>query len=163
MRIVTPDDASDPGLPPVTRQSLAISNLSRVQANPARGNIPASDIFGPEPEHGWCFYFQKADLARQVGDWERVAALGDEAQAHDFNMTNTQSNTPQEWIPFIEGYAHVGRWKDAQEISQLVLAANPKMDARVCDAWKALQKIIPEVKQQQEVQNMLSGVKCTLQ
>ena len=36
-------------------------------------------IYNPEPGHGWCYYFEQADLARQMGDWERVVKLGDEA------------------------------------------------------------------------------------
>ena len=31
----------------------------------------------PEPSHGWCYYFERADLARQMGDWEKVAELGE--------------------------------------------------------------------------------------
>lgn len=28
--------------------------------------MPAA--YGAEPAHGWCYYFEKADLARQLGD-----------------------------------------------------------------------------------------------
>jgi len=33
--------------------------------------------------HGWCYYYQKANLARQQGDWEQVIALGREAEKMD--------------------------------------------------------------------------------
>ncbi len=34
-------------------------------------------VYGPEPEHGFCYYYQKADLARQFGAWDKVAEFGD--------------------------------------------------------------------------------------
>ncbi len=36
-------------------------------------------IYGPEPAHNWCYYFERADLARQIGDWTQVTNLGDKA------------------------------------------------------------------------------------
>ena len=72
---------------------------------------PPESIFGNEPERGWCNYFQEADLAAQRGDWERVAALGDEAIALSFSPEDRV-----EWLPFLKGYAITG---DAQSLKQL--------------------------------------------
>jgi hypothetical protein len=69
-------------------------------------------IYGPEPAHGWCYYFQKADLARQLGDWETVARLGDVAFSLD-----DYPNDPIERFVFIEGYAHTTDWEKAVELS----------------------------------------------
>ena len=51
-------------------------NLILVNADP-----PAQPpyLLGPEPEHDWCYYFEKAELARQQADWQQVAMLGDQA------------------------------------------------------------------------------------
>ena len=70
------------------------------------------EIYGPEPTHGWCYYFQKADLARQMGDWETVTRLGDAAFALD-----DYPNDPIERFVFIEGYAHTADWEKAVELS----------------------------------------------
>ncbi len=35
------------------------------------------DIFGPEPAHGWCYYYEKAALASQMGDWDLAILLGE--------------------------------------------------------------------------------------
>ena len=51
------------------------------------------EIYGPEPAHGWCYYFEQAELAAQDGDWVRVAALGDKA----FSL-NHYPNDPVETI-----------------------------------------------------------------
>ena len=69
-------------------------------------------IYDPEPAHGWCYYFEKADLARQLKDWDQVVQLGDQAFALD-----DYPNDPVERFAFIDGYAHAGEWEKARELS----------------------------------------------
>lgn len=80
------------------------------------------EVYAPEPGHAnaWCYYFEKADLARQFGDWEEVVSIAETALKLD-----EQSHDPLELFVFIEGYAHVGKWqraielsRDAQEVSE---------------------------------------------
>ena len=40
---------------------------------------PPSVVFGEEPAHSWCYYYQKADLARQRRDWDQIPVLLKEA------------------------------------------------------------------------------------
>lgn len=138
LRVLTPEDIHDPELTPLMAQALTISDLSRILPEAKAGRAPSEDIFGPEPEHGWCYYFQKADLARQLKDWQQVAALGDQVQAAGYNLLNSQSNTPQEWVVFLEGYAHTGRWQDSADLSRAILEKDPRMAARLCDVWASL-------------------------
>ena len=80
-------------------------------------NVDSSQMpvgYGAEPAHGWCYYFEKADLARQMGDWKTVTQLGDAAFALD-----DYPNDPIERFVFIEGYAHSAEWKKAVELSKL--------------------------------------------
>jgi hypothetical protein len=60
-------------------------------------------MFGPEPAHRWCYYFEKADLALQTGDWESVAALGKQASAAGLHPEDWV-----EWTPFLQAYAYLG-------------------------------------------------------
>lgn len=69
-------------------------------------------IYGPEPAHGWCYYFEQGELAAQEGDWARVAALGDKA----FSL-NDYPNDPVERFVFVEGYAQQGNWARANELA----------------------------------------------
>jgi hypothetical protein len=69
-------------------------------------------VYGPEPAHGWCYFFAKAELARQMGDWETVTHLGDDA----FELDD-YPNDPVERFVYIEGYAHAGDWEKAVEYS----------------------------------------------
>ena len=61
---------------------------------------PPTIIFGPEPEHGWCYYYQKADLARQRGNWQEVLRLADEVTDKGLKPSDLI-----EWMPFLQAYA----------------------------------------------------------
>ena len=92
------------------REASALSNPAQILTSSV-ASMPA--IYHPEPEHGWCYYFEKADLARQLGDWEEVVKLGDTA----FKLDD-HPNNPVERFVFIEGYAHVGDWDRAVKLSR---------------------------------------------
>ena len=74
-------DADNPNLPKPVDRAYYLSNLSLVDSSVSHAALPES-IFGEEPLAGWCTYFEKADLARQNGDWQQVAELADKALAH---------------------------------------------------------------------------------
>lgn len=96
------------------------SNLDCIVTNPTVDAKPPCDIFGPEPAHDWTYHFQKADLARQQGLWSEVAQKGDEARHAKLAPSDTT-----EWLPFVEGYARVGRLKDAGELAIRILESGP--------------------------------------
>jgi hypothetical protein len=103
--LLDPEIDTDNRLIPDTslmRESAALSSSSWIFSDHT-AHIP--EIYNPEPIHGWCYYFEQADLARQMRDWERVVELGDEA----FSLTD-YPNDPVERFVFIEGYAHLGNW-----------------------------------------------------
>jgi len=64
-------------------------------------HIPPAIPFGVEPAHNWCFYYQKAALARQMGDWDEVTRLGDEARS-----LGLSAGDPIEWMPFLQAAVH---------------------------------------------------------
>jgi hypothetical protein len=72
---------------------------------------PPRSIFGAELAHGWCYTYQLASLDRQQGDWAEIARLGDQAIAAGLEPLDKS-----EWVPFIEAYANLGRYEDAQRI-----------------------------------------------
>jgi hypothetical protein len=71
--------------------------------------------FGSEPEHSWCYYYQIASYARQVGDWEQVSALGEAV----FNL-GLIAQDKIEWMPFIQAYADSGNISRLQEIASMM-------------------------------------------
>jgi len=78
----------------------------------AKHATPPAYAFGLEPSHDWCYYYEKADLARQSANWIEVARIGDEAQ-----RLGLHPNDQIEWMPFLQAYAILGDSKAVKGIS----------------------------------------------
>jgi hypothetical protein len=94
----------------ITQQIGAYSRVDRIVPS-GISPIPPYQIFGPEPKHGWCYYYQKASLARQTGNWEEIAKLYDQANALHLDPVDKS-----EFFPFIEAYVNLGRYKEARSL-----------------------------------------------
>jgi hypothetical protein len=121
-------------LPEKSGQAAIISNLDQIQVD--QQAIPPGNIFGAEPEPDWCYYFEKADLARQQENWTAIVEYGDLA----FEL-NDNPNESSERIPFIEGYAHTGDWMRAFELSRdMVTHGKNGVIPMLCDTWHRIAK-----------------------
>ena len=120
---------------PKTMRYAAEHSTTNPILNVQEGHAAAlqAELFGQEPPHGWCYYFQKADLARQLGEWQQVADLGDQAFALD-----DYPNDPIERLPFIEGYAHVSSWARALELTQETMQVTDLMQPLLCRLWQRI-------------------------
>lgn len=114
---------------------LAVTTPSRIIDDP---NAPPPDpeIFGLEPEHDWCYYFQKGDLARQTGDWKTAIALYREAQ-----KKGLAPSFGSEYIPFIEAYAQTGDWNNAAKLTRLAQKTNAGHKKILCNTWSRYSKL----------------------
>ncbi len=99
---------------PIVQLVAPYSRIAEVQTG-AQFTRPPEEIFGREPQHGWCYYYQKAMYARQVGDWQAIADLGDEARQKGLGPADRS-----EWMPFLESYASLNRDKDARNIAAII-------------------------------------------
>ncbi|MBV6452349.1 MAG: hypothetical protein MHPDNHAH_03106 [Anaerolineales bacterium] len=112
-------------------QASALSNPARILREPV-ASLPS--FYGAEPPHGWCYYFQKAELARQFGDWDEVNRLAKEA----FNL-DEHFNNPVELFVFIEGYAHAGKWDEAVKLSKEARQVSKSyVDPLLCKLWERI-------------------------
>jgi hypothetical protein len=101
------------------------SQLDRIVTDGAQAT-PPDTIFGPEPAHDWCFYYEKASLARQNGDWETVIALGKEALRNGLKPSDQI-----EWMPFLQAYVAT-RQMDALEPYPSIMVGIPLNRAQTC-------------------------------
>jgi hypothetical protein len=95
-------------------------------------HTPPTVVFGPEPVHGWCYYYQKADLARQRGEWGEVQKIGDQAFALGFEPSD-----PIEWIPFLQVYAIDENTNRLLELAP-VITADAYVSDQVCRIFKTM-------------------------
>jgi len=136
LKIVDPQtDKRMPQKPNYISDMMSLSRLDLIQPDPDHPARPPLIIFGEEPPPDWCYYFEKADLARQIGDWEQVASLAD--QAMQLGETLYEVNAP-ELVTFIDGYAHTGRWSEALELTGQALVLSERMDRMLCDSWNRI-------------------------
>jgi len=94
---------------------------------PGQGfHVPPYPAFGSEPMRGWCYYYEKAAYARQIGNWQEVSHLADEATKMGFAPSD-----PIEWMPFVQAYASLGNESRLTELAPSVVA-DPFVAQQAC-------------------------------
>ncbi len=132
LRVFNPQyEAHYPRLNDWLAEAMPLSNLDVIQAAPATPASLPGEVFDPESETSWCYYFQKADLARQMEDWQKVAEIGEIA----FRLDDSP-NHASERVPFIQGYAYTGNWERAVELTAQTIEINKFMGPMLCDTWQ---------------------------
>ena len=121
-------------IPTIDREAAVLNNYSRIRVDDPETSLNTK-LFGAEAAHGWCWYYEKADLERQRGNWEDAASLGDEAFAGQ-----DHPNDPMERIPFIEAYARTGRWEDALKQTRAAMEVTPVMNDPLCALWQRIER-----------------------
>jgi hypothetical protein len=89
--------------------------------------IPPPSIFGMEPAHDWCYYYQKASLARQSGDWQEIGKLYDQVR-----KLGLETDDKSEMIPFFEGLVNSGRVEDARALYREEIKGQNEMRFPLC-------------------------------
>lgn len=121
--------------PPSLYEAMPLSNIKLVKLNPEKPALPPDEIFGQEPAHDWCYYFERASIAQQVKDWEQVIGVGEQAFKDGYYPVD-----PVEYFPFIEGYANTGQWDKAQAMSNKVFQERPRLLPALCALWERINK-----------------------
>jgi hypothetical protein len=137
MRILKPQDEFSPFLSSMEAKLAQISNLDQILKENADPRVTPAGIFGPEPAHDWCYFYEKADLAEQFEEWDKVASLGDEAASK--NLTPAVG---MEYEPFITGYARKGDWKTAYELTKKADELTDNMGKSLCGDWARLEPAV---------------------
>lgn len=136
------------------REAAALSSSAWIRPEKT-ARLP--DVYGSEPPRGWCYYFEKADLARQRKDWDEIVRLGETAFA-----LGDHPNDPVERFVFIEGYAHVGSWARAQELSlEAWRVSKDVMAPMLCSLWARIgRETESDTEQSAAVGAMLERFSC---
>ncbi len=122
----------DPMLNVGHQKLVPMSNLSRILPE-SESIYPDTDIYGAEPAHTWCYFFQKADLARQWQNWDEIIAI--------YEQTETLGFAPKygaEYIPFIQAFAQNGDWQTAYDLTIAAEDLTPRHKKMLCSNWYEL-------------------------
>jgi hypothetical protein len=119
--------------PRFLRDAIPLSKPSLILTDAEPPEMPVA-LFGKEPPHTWCYYYEKAELARQIDDWETVIKLGGEARAQGLVPGDAL-----EWLPFIEGYVITGNYQTARDLSILAYQDDSRPRKGLCYTWQRIQ------------------------
>jgi len=128
--VMSPDDALRPGTVDAQTKLIELSHLDQIETDPAKAVSPPTAIFGVEPFHDWCYFYEKADLARQMGDWQQIVDLDQAAGKAGYT-----TRLGVELAPFIEGYAHLGQWQKAYQYTLDATKKTGGIQPFLCQAW----------------------------
>lgn len=96
---------------PTLHSIASASRIDDVNSQAPLADLPAF-LFGAEPAHGWCYYFEKASLAAQLGNSSDVASL-----AGEVSKRGLHPNDQVEWMPFLQAAAYLGDMQQVKDIS----------------------------------------------
>jgi len=129
-------------------------------SNPGLINVNSNETprlpFLSEAKHDWCYFYTKAELARQRKDWQGVNSLFSDATSLGY-----QAGDPFEWLVFIEAKAMTGDLKDAIELSERTFKSEQRTRKGLCQLWKRVQtNRSVESLEQLRIKELLSELQC---
>lgn len=133
------------------RQLAAGSDINLIKQADGEEPAPPEALYGKTDTKTWCYYFEKADLARQYGQWDEIVRLWDEAQANGERPDNGF-----EYIPFIEGLGHTGDWAQVKEMTKFAKRISAGLEPSLCSAMDRLAESAPG---SQEKDETIKGLK----
>ena len=130
LQVIDPNLDLSSTLPELVVDAIHLSNLDQIVLADSPVQIPI-ELFGSEPEPDWCFYYEKADLARQTGNWDIVVDLGEKAFKKGY-----YPEKPVELLPFIESYIHTDQLLRARQLTIEAQRKEPALQSILCATWE---------------------------
>jgi hypothetical protein len=132
LRVIAPSTAGEIVQGPLLCASIAdVSHPEEIiTATQGVPDGPLLKLFGLEAKHDWQYFYQRAELERQLKHWDAVALLGDDAVKEGYGPTDES-----EWFPFIDGYAHAHRYRTAAELTERMLKESPEAISALSSLW----------------------------
>lgn len=139
------------------RQLAAGSDIERIKQVEGSTPLPPQALYGETSTQTWCYFFEKADLARQYGQWDEVVRLWNEAQA-----TGERPDNGFEYIPFIEGLGHTGDWAQVKEMTKFAKRVTAGLEPSLCSAMDRLATTAPASAEKDEtIKGLKEDLDCS--
>jgi len=118
------------------------SNLNMIIPNPEQPVSLPARYFGEEDKSTWCYYYQKADLEKQLNNWESTINIYEDAFAKGFHPIN-----PSEYRNLVEAWLRTGKFEDADEFINKMNHDYPWITENWCQITRELSssdKLMPD-------------------
>jgi len=138
-KVLDPEiDIYNPNIDSLSQDALFLSNTALISKNGKQINPKqVENIFGKVPHPDWCYYFEKADLARQFNDWYELKEISIKVIDQELFPRDNR-----EWFPFIEGYAHNNDWDSAVALSRSICSQSPQYVQMLHALWNRIDRQI---------------------
>ena len=132
---ITPENLDSPLIMATTYEASAPRYLRQTEQIILYPQTPdqTPDFRQAEPKQIWCYTYEKAELARQQGNWNTAIAPGDNALSQ--SLFPSQSS---ERLQFVEVYARPGKPNQDQKFSEMVFSDEFHCPA-LYDTWNQIQ------------------------
>jgi hypothetical protein len=131
LHLLRPEDASYRRLPDELKQLAASTSLAGIDVNAQKDFSILDTILGPQDTNTWCYFYEKADLARQKQHWTAIPALWDSA-----GQKGLRPGNGWEYLPFVEASIHLNDWDQALELTRTANKISPNMGDLYCPMWE---------------------------
>jgi hypothetical protein len=151
-------DGNNPFLTQEERNVVLFSDPGLIQSMPGDDSILLiPEIFGKEPVHDRCYFFEKADLAYQQREWQPAIDLFNQAFALGYSQW-----LDTELVPLIGSYAHIGNWEQAFALSiTMSEQAYYPLSSTICQLWILLEEDTPDsIQRRQTLQAITRQFGC---
>jgi len=157
LRILDPALDLSATLPELVASAASLSNLDQIVVDPQESVQVPRELFGPQPEPDWCYFYEKADLARQKGEWNIVLELGETAAKKGLAPAMSV-----EYLPFIEANLKTHRMPEAQQMTIKAWRNEPILQPILCTTWeKNLQMQILSNEEREIADHIVAEVGCS--
>jgi len=109
---------------------------------------PPAFLFGTEPPHTWCYFYEKASYERQRGNWDAVMAIGEQAFSSGYFPQD-----PVEWMPFLQAYAIMDDSKRLEGLAPQI-TGDPFILQQACAILQSISSL------SQDVETVVDGDYC---
>lgn len=134
LHIITPQDSVGEFLYSTRynfwKSAIPLSNLDQIILDSASPVVPDQKFFGKEDQNQWCYFYEKADLARQKKDWQETIR-----NYHEAEMKGFKPLVDSEWLPLLEAFLNNKEYDNAMELTYKVTNHDPVNVAGFCQLW----------------------------
>ncbi len=148
-------DADLYNFPELLQRAIPLSNPAQWIRDASPAAVPP-EIFPTEPKHRWCYFYEKAELARQEQDWEAIYWLTQESIKSGYRPED-----PAEYLPFIEGHLRLWLQDDAFQLTEAAYEGSWKLRPALCAAWTRAARSGIDISESYRVK-LKEIVQCTL-
>jgi hypothetical protein len=150
------DSQSLGDIPYPLANAIPLTRFKWIISDPLIPAQPPDNLFGPEPTHSWCYYFQKAELARQQEKYDLVLDYLKQSEALELTPL-----LASEYYPFVEAYARTHQWNQALELSRKILSSDPKLKTGVCNlVFRITSDLHPDAVDKTNIEDFYTQIGC---